>query len=121
MPIFVIFDDDVIIFGCFFAILILVAGREVFSRGLVKRVERGRDHHDDDDHHHDHQRGEMVILMMLLIMMSIMMVIIMISMGEVFSGQDDDLLPILTRTDHDDDGHHDDHHDDGHHDLRGGD
>ena len=89
MPIFVIFDDDVIIFGCFFAILILVAGREVFSRGLVKRVERGRDHHDDDhhhdddDHHHDHQRGEMVIMMMLLIMMSIMMVIIMISMGVV--------------------------------------
>ena len=30
-------------------------------------------------------------------------------------------MPILTRTDHDDDGHHDDHHDDGHHDLRGGD
>jgi hypothetical protein len=73
----------VIIFGGIFAILILVAGREVFSRGLVKRVERGRDHHDDDDHHHDHQRGEMVIMMMLVIMMSMMMVIIMISMGVV--------------------------------------
>ena len=34
------FYDDVIIFVTFFAILILVAGREVFSRGLVNGVSR---------------------------------------------------------------------------------